>query len=113
MLFAHELYHGLQDQHFDLDAYMRPDGHGESNNDQVLARQAVVEGEATYMMSMWMVQYAMGRTPTHATMEPIVRMQSALDLQTVTASLQRPQVPAAIFRRQPRRARAFRRSSWT
>jgi hypothetical protein len=84
MLFAHELYHGLQDQHFDLDAYMRPDGHGESNNDQVLARQAVVD------------QYAMGRTPTHATIEPIVRMQSALDLQTVTASLQRPQVAAAL-----------------
>ena len=55
MLFAHELYHGLQDQYFDMQGYLverarRPG----VNNDEILARQAVIEGEATYIDSIYL-----------------------------------------------------------
>jgi hypothetical protein len=59
---AHELTHGLQDQHFDLQRYL---GEGEGtakldlNSDEVTARRFVVEGEATLVMSAYPV-YAMG-----------------------------------------------------
>ena len=54
LLFAHELYHGLQDQHFDLKRYLlerwlEPG----ANSDEVLARQAVVEGEASYVDTIY------------------------------------------------------------
>jgi hypothetical protein len=54
LLFAHELYHGLQNQHFDIKGYLvnmalRPD----ANGDVVLARTAVVEGEASYVDSIY------------------------------------------------------------
>lgn len=54
LLFAHELYHGLQNQHFDVKRYLvdmarSPD----SNGDVVLARTAVVEGEASYVDSIY------------------------------------------------------------
>lgn len=50
-VYAHELYHALQDQHFDLETYIR-DGQREQtlSDDELLARQAVVEGEAMYVM---------------------------------------------------------------
>ncbi|MEO8019977.1 MAG: hypothetical protein ABI769_19375 [Pseudomonadota bacterium] len=54
-LFVHELYHGLQDQYFDLKGYLldmaRKPG---ANEDEVLARQAVVEGEALYVGSIYL-----------------------------------------------------------
>jgi hypothetical protein len=55
MLFAHELYHGLQDEYFDMQGYLverarRPG----VNNDEILARQAVIEGEATYIDSIYL-----------------------------------------------------------
>jgi hypothetical protein len=54
ILLAHELYHALQDQHFDLQGYLvdkaqRPD----ANTDEILARQAVVEGEASYIDAIY------------------------------------------------------------
>jgi hypothetical protein len=51
-IIAHELCHALQDQHFDIDAFIeRVPG----NSDAMLARAALVEGEATLVM----MQYAM------------------------------------------------------
>jgi hypothetical protein len=48
---AHELTHALQDQHFDLEVFQgeHPVDLG-LDDDQKLARQCVVEGEATYVM---------------------------------------------------------------
>jgi len=43
---AHELTHALQDQHFDIDAFMR---HIYDNDDRIMAAQAVLEGEATLL----------------------------------------------------------------
>ena len=47
---AHELMHGLQDQHFDLEAFM-PEK--ELSGDAVNARRFLVEGEATLVMTLY------------------------------------------------------------
>ncbi len=47
MLMAHEIDHALQDQHFDLDAFMSAD---RKNGDSVAARQALVEGDGMALM---------------------------------------------------------------
>jgi hypothetical protein len=94
-LFAHELYHGLQDQHFEIDRYL---GMGALNAeaklsmDQQLARQAVVEGEATYMMSLWMMQRMTGQAPTRELMANLVRMQSSMDMKTLAATVKQSKV---------------------
>ena len=60
---AHELVHGLQDQHFDLRAYVgEPSPKNpkriEYSEDQLNARRFVVEGEATFVMFMYGVASA-------------------------------------------------------
>jgi hypothetical protein len=49
---AHELAHALADQHFHLERYLR---HGKSD-DSSLARMAVMEGQATWLMYQMMAQ---------------------------------------------------------
>jgi hypothetical protein len=62
-IYAHELYHGLQDQYWDLDSYLLDASGNGLNDDEVLARQSVVEGEATYIMNLWMMEKVAGRPP--------------------------------------------------
>jgi len=50
---AHELTHGLQDQHFDLQKYM-PSG-DKLDDDHQAARRFVAEGDATFTMFLYMV----------------------------------------------------------
>jgi hypothetical protein len=55
LLLVHELTHALQDQHFNLLDYLvgrerRPD----TNADEISARQSVVEGEATYLVAIYL-----------------------------------------------------------
>ncbi|HSH21279.1 MAG TPA: hypothetical protein VK992_01515, partial [Candidatus Caenarcaniphilales bacterium] len=50
MIVAHEYTHALQDQHFDLEGTRVTDP---SQGDAALAQQAVVEGDATLVMSYW------------------------------------------------------------
>ena len=52
ILMAHEIDHALQDQHFDLQRFMKP-SKGES--DSVVARQALVEGDGTALMFEFMM----------------------------------------------------------
>ncbi|HWN69372.1 MAG TPA: hypothetical protein VNM90_17145 [Haliangium sp.] len=47
MVMSHEITHALQDQHFDLRAFMKPD---KQNGDGSVARQALVEGDGTALM---------------------------------------------------------------
>jgi hypothetical protein len=54
MTFAHEYVHGLQDQNFDLEAFIDEDT---LNDDEVLARMALVEGDATLAMSEYMMRH--------------------------------------------------------
>ena len=84
-IYAHELYHGLQDQHFDLDAYLLDGMENGLNDDELLARQSVVEGEATYIMNLWTMEQAMGRTPPRWVVSATVLMQSMLSTSALSA----------------------------
>jgi hypothetical protein len=79
LVYAHELYHAMQDQYFDLQAYM-PQG-SELDADQVLARTAVVEGEATYIHTMWVLRNATRSLPPRALLSPLIQMQANLSLE--------------------------------
>lgn len=76
LVYSHELYHALQDQHFDLQAYM-PEGDA-LDADQALARTAVVEGEATYLHTMWLVRSMSGMVPPRAVLGTMVQLQADL-----------------------------------
>jgi hypothetical protein len=57
---AHELVHALQDQYHDLDKWFagheEPKTTGARDDDRVLALRCVVEGEATFVQTVWQVQ---------------------------------------------------------
>lgn len=50
---VHELAHALADAHFDLERYIFKKG---KSDDGALARQSVMEGQATWLMSEWVVK---------------------------------------------------------
>jgi len=52
IVFVHEYVHALQDQHFDLTAYLGGEG-AEVRGDELLARLALVEGDATLIMNVY------------------------------------------------------------
>jgi hypothetical protein len=52
-LYSHEYDHALQDQHFDLEAITKG---LEDQTDRLLARQALVEGDAYVTMTYWLQQ---------------------------------------------------------
>jgi hypothetical protein len=70
---AHELTHGLQDQRFDLTKYMavKPP----LDDDAQLARQFVVEGDATFAMFLYMAADAAKSDAVQATMFKLLRGQ--------------------------------------
>ena len=94
MMFVHELHHGLQDQYFELEKYlpMKSEGRPSLNSDQVTARQAVVEGEASYIMSMYMMKQMAQKEPTRELLAPAVRMQSQMDMESIKAMMKVPEV---------------------
>ena len=93
MLYSHELYHGLQDQYFGLQKYLPMKGWTgpELNADQTMARQAVVEGEATYIMSMYAMKAMTGQEPTRQLLAPAVQMQSQMDMERIKAVMKLPE----------------------
>ncbi len=71
---SHELCHALQDHNFDLQRFMKGDPQlMRDNGDLLLARQSLVEGEATWVMTAWMLMDQLGRTST-LSVEPMVSM---------------------------------------
>lgn len=54
MLLAHELTHALQDQAYQLKPFLESQ---HANDDALLARQALVEGDATYISTEYMTAY--------------------------------------------------------
>jgi hypothetical protein len=94
VLYTHELYHGLQDQYFGLQKYLPMKGWTgpELNGDQSMARQSVVEGEATYIMSMYMIKTMGGQEPTRQMMAPAIQMQSQMDLASIKAMMKLPEM---------------------
>lgn len=53
IVFVHETVHALQDQHFDLTTYLGADGARSLSDDELLARLALAEGDATLMMNIY------------------------------------------------------------
>jgi len=99
VMYSHELYHALQDQYFGLVRYMDTglnDGAGPQNGDSKLARSAVVEGEATYLMSLWMMQKMAGKPPTRELMEKVISMQANMGVDQLREALKQPQVAKAV-----------------
>jgi len=95
VMYSHELYHALQDQYFDLQRYMKPDaarGAEPFSGDTQLARSATVEGEATYMMSLWMMQKMTGKPATREMMTQVVSMQANMDMNQLREMIKQPQV---------------------
>ena len=54
VVLAHEYTHALQDQHFDLEELQRDEA---TEGDRALARRALVEGDATLLMSRWSARH--------------------------------------------------------
>lgn len=84
---SHELCHALQDQHFNLAQFMEGDLDLLRNNqDAMTARQFLVEGDATHVMTTWMAQSTAGTT-NPATLDFVVsammQMQASLDFETL------------------------------
>ena len=94
-VYAHELYHGFQDQHHNLDDYLLSSEQGELNDDEVLARQAVVEGEATYLMTLWTLKTQFGSVPAPGMLDMAIKMQAKLDVKTMLQMLKSSVVPLA------------------
>jgi hypothetical protein len=84
-IYAHELFHGLQDQYFDLDAFLLDGMQSGLNDDEILARQAVVEGEATYIMNLWLMEKLMGRPLPRLLVSATVLAQSMLTSSSLAA----------------------------
>ncbi len=78
-VYAHELFHGLQDQYYNLTQFLRTEGAGELNDDESLARQAVVEGEATYLMTLWALKQRLGIVPDADMLGMAIKVQASLD----------------------------------
>ncbi len=99
VLYSHELYHALQDQHFGLAQYMEMGTAHDSrahSADAMLARQAVVEGEATYMMTLWLMQKMAGKIPPRDALAPMISMQANLSMDQLRAALAKPEVSEAV-----------------
>ena len=65
ILFAHELYHGFQDQHFDVKTYLLEMALAPgTSSDEFEARRAVVEGEAAWIDAIYQARMAGIRLPT-------------------------------------------------
>jgi hypothetical protein len=99
MLYSHELYHALQDQYFGLVRYADAggnDGAGSQNADSQFARSAVVEGEATYMMSLWMMQKMSNKPPTRKVMARVMAAQVNVGVDQLREALKQPKVAQMV-----------------
>lgn len=97
-IYAHELYHGLQDQYFDLESYYTWDeGEPTLNDDQLLARQSVVEGEAMYIMQMWTVQQMLGGPPDPGMLQMAMQQMSSMLDQGSLRSLVRANAASGLM----------------
>ncbi len=79
---VHEIGHYLQHRHFDLERLLS----GETLGDDVLARQALVEGDATLVMTSYLLDFAVERLPMFETLfremvaDPEVMLAASPDL---------------------------------
>jgi hypothetical protein len=86
-VYAHEIYHGLQDQYYDLDQYLLSQAQGKLNDDELLARQAIVEGEATYVMTLWTMKNLFGAIPDPSILQISINLQAQMDVTKILEML--------------------------
>jgi hypothetical protein len=79
--YSHEYDHALQDQHFDLEKFQEV---AEGNADRLMARQALVEGDAYLTMTLWLQAH-----------------MKAAEVGEVLAAANDPEVQAALQRIPP------------
>jgi hypothetical protein len=74
---AHELTHGLTDQHFDLKTYMaeNANGHSTLDDDAQSARRFVVEGDATFAMFIYAMSDMAGSSDVSPQLMKMLRGQ--------------------------------------
>ncbi|MFQ5864181.1 MAG: hypothetical protein ACE5IW_03020 [bacterium] len=92
-VYAHEIYHGLQDQYYDLETYLLSQAHGKLSDDELLARQAIVEGEATYIMTLWTMKSLFGAIPDASLLQMTINMQAQMDAVKILQMLKSGAVP--------------------
>lgn len=92
---AHEIYHAFQDQHFNLRAYLVEKSlDGSLSADEMMARRAVVEGEARYVAIVWATQQATRGTATRPVTKEAVKRRSGPEREALLTMLSRPNAPA-------------------
>lgn len=97
VVLAHELNHALQDQHFDLEKYLLDLVHRpRANTDEFLARQAVVEGDATYIDAIYRARLAGIARPTRAQMGDFITSRADWDPNQWQALLEDPQTSPGV-----------------
>jgi hypothetical protein len=81
-LLVHELAHALADQHFHLERYIRK----ESNDDGAIARMAVMEGQASWLMAEYLARRSGQSLKTSpALLEMMTRAETAAEQYPVLA----------------------------
>jgi hypothetical protein len=93
VIFAHELQHGLQDQHFDLQRYMldfmqRLD----ASSDEVLARATVIEGEAAFVDAQFQAQHAPTALTTRDRLAAVIEDEGLWDPARWKQTLEKPEL---------------------
>jgi hypothetical protein len=97
VLFAHELYHGFQDQHFDLKTYLLDVAlEPGANADLVQARRAVVEGEATYVDTIYQGRLAGIGRPTREQVAALIAVQGDWSPERWEGALADPSLDARV-----------------
>ncbi len=89
---SHELCHALQDQHFDLRTFLRQDKRREFGmGDRTTAKQCLVEGDATLVMTLWRFVRETGKTTLPAWAETMItatlRTQANMDFKDMIAMM--------------------------
>lgn len=87
-IWAHELMHGLQDQYYDLDDYILDHATGGPlNEDALLARQCVVEGEAMYVMTLFSAYDMLGMVPDRSLLGPAIAIQASMSAESLKGAM--------------------------
>ncbi|HEX3757610.1 MAG TPA: hypothetical protein VHW23_02850 [Kofleriaceae bacterium] len=92
---AHELTHALQDQHFDLDHFLPADT--KLDDDAVVARRFVVEGDATLVMLLYTMRSMLGDQLTPAMVAALHEQIEKLAAQDVAALEAQVRSQSALF----------------
>ncbi len=86
---AHEITHGLQDERFDLNTFLDDD---RMSDDEILARQALIEGDATVAMTAYLMNHL-----SDITEEDIAALQSEELLESAQQLAETPAIIRETF----------------